>query len=38
MAIRYYNDDCTFRLPQKRLTAAWLRKKWPKRKGMRWAM
>lgn len=25
MAIRYYNDDCTFRLPQKRLTAAWLR-------------
>lgn len=25
MAIRYYNDDCTYRLPQKRLTAAWLR-------------
>lgn len=25
MAIRYYNDDCTYRLPLKRLTAAWLR-------------
>lgn len=24
-SLRYYNDDCTFRLPQKRLTAAWLR-------------
>ncbi len=23
--IRYYTDDCTYRLPQKRLTAAWLR-------------
>ncbi len=25
MAIRYYTDDCNYRLPQKRLTAAWLR-------------
>lgn len=24
MAVRYYTDDCTYRLPQKRLTAAWL--------------
>ncbi|MDE5578944.1 MAG: rRNA maturation RNase YbeY [Alistipes sp.] len=23
--IRYYTDDCTYRLPQKRRTAAWLR-------------
>ena len=23
--IRYYTDDCSYRLPQKRLTAAWLR-------------
>lgn len=23
--VRYYTDDCTYRLPQKRLTAAWLR-------------
>ena len=23
--VRYYNDDCTYRLPQKRLTAAWLK-------------
>ena len=23
--IRYYTDDCAYRLPQKRLTAAWLR-------------
>jgi len=24
MAVRYYNDDCTYRLPQKRLTTQWL--------------
>jgi len=24
MAVRYYNDDCRYRLPQKRLTARWL--------------
>lgn len=24
MAVRYYTDDCTYRLPQKRLTARWL--------------
>ena len=24
MAVRYYTDDCTYRLPQKRLTAVWL--------------
>lgn len=24
MAVRYYNDDCRYRLPQKRLTAQWL--------------
>ena len=23
--VRYYNDSCTYRLPDKRLTAAWLR-------------
>lgn len=23
--VRYYNDSCTYRLPQKRLTAEWLR-------------
>lgn len=23
--VRYYTDDCAYRLPQKRLTAAWLR-------------
>ena len=38
MAIRYYNDDCTFRLPQKRLTAAWLREVAEAEAGMRWAM
>ena len=26
MAVRYHNDECTYRLPQKRLTAAWLRR------------
>ena len=26
MAIKYYNDSCAYRLPQKRLTAAWLRR------------
>jgi len=26
MAVRYHNDDCSYRLPQKRLTAAWLRR------------
>ena len=26
MAVRYYNDDCKYRLPQKRLTAEWLRR------------
>lgn len=25
MAIRYYTDDCNYTLPQKRLTATWLR-------------
>ena len=25
MSVRYYTEDCTYRLPQKRLTAAWLR-------------
>ncbi len=25
MAVRYYTDDCNYRLPQKRLTTAWLR-------------
>lgn len=25
MAVRYHTDDCTYRLPDKRLTAAWLR-------------
>lgn len=25
MAVRYYNDDCRYRLPQKRLTTQWLR-------------
>lgn len=25
MAVRYYTDDCTYRLPEKRRTAAWLR-------------
>ena len=25
MAVKYYTDDCTYLLPQKRLTAAWLR-------------
>ena len=24
MAVRYYNDDCTYRLPEKRRTARWL--------------
>lgn len=24
MAVRYYTDDCRYRLPQKRLTARWL--------------
>ena len=24
--VRYYNDDCTYRLPEKRLTAAWLKR------------
>lgn len=26
MAVRYYNDDCKYRLLQKRLTAEWLRR------------
>ncbi len=26
MAVRYHNDECAYRLPQKRLTAAWLRR------------
>lgn len=26
MAVRYHTDDCTYRLPDKRLTAAWLRR------------
>ena len=30
MAVRYYTDDCTYRLPQKRLTAA--------KRGMNWGM
>lgn len=25
MAVRYHTDDCTYRLPQKRQTSAWLR-------------
>lgn len=25
MPVKYYNDDCTYRLPAKRLTSAWLR-------------
>ena len=25
MPVKYYNDSCSYRLPQKRLTAAWLR-------------
>ena len=25
MAVHYYTDDCSYRLPQKRLTARWLR-------------
>lgn len=25
MAVRYYKEDCTYNLPRKRLTAAWLR-------------
>lgn len=25
MAVRYYTDDCNYRLPQKRMTATWLR-------------
>ena len=25
MAVRYYTDDCNYRLPDKRLTAQWLR-------------
>lgn len=25
MAVRYHTDDCSYRLPQKRLTTAWLR-------------
>ena len=25
MAVRYYNDDCNYRLPEKRRTAEWLR-------------
>ena len=24
MAVRYFTDDCTYRLAQKRLTARWL--------------
>lgn len=24
--VRYYNDDCTYRLPEKRRTAAWLKR------------
>ncbi|MBR4995423.1 MAG: rRNA maturation RNase YbeY [Alistipes sp.] len=24
--VRYYNDDCTYRLPEKRLTTKWLRR------------
>ncbi|MDE6778268.1 MAG: rRNA maturation RNase YbeY [Alistipes sp.] len=26
MAVKYYNDSCTYRLPQKRATAEWLRR------------
>ena len=26
MAVKYYTDDCSYRLPQKRLTAEWLRR------------
>lgn len=26
MAVKYYNDSCSYCLPQKRLTAAWLRR------------
>ena len=26
MAVKYYNDSCSYRLPQKRLTTAWLRR------------
>lgn len=37
MAVKYYTDDCSYRLPRKRLTAEWLRRS-PKRKGMNWAM
>ena len=25
MSVRYYTDDCSYRLPDKRLTAQWLR-------------
>lgn len=25
MAVKYFTDDCTYRLPQKRLTEVWLR-------------
>lgn len=25
MAVRYYTDDCTYRLPEKRRTTAWLK-------------
>ena len=25
MAVRYFTDDCSYKLPQKRLTAQWLR-------------
>ena len=26
MAVKFYNDSCTYRLPQKRLTARWLQR------------
>ena len=26
MAVRYYNDSCSYRLPQRRLTTAWLQR------------
>ena len=26
MAVKYYTDDCSYRLPRKRLTAEWLRR------------
>ena len=26
MAVKYYNDSCSYRLPQRRLTSAWLRR------------